>query len=87
MLYRKIQLEVVVLEDEADAVVSDLNRSLDQLDEKHTLFGGAIETTAFEHTGIPRRSALAHTLAAGETVQGALKTARQGLSAALRTIR
>jgi hypothetical protein len=48
-----------------------LNAALDRLEERHTLFGGGIETVAFEHTGTRKRSALAHTMAAGETAEGA----------------
>ena len=83
MLYKKINVELMVVADEADAVVAGLNAALDQLEEKHTLFGGGIETVAFEHPGPRRRSALAHTMAAGET---AVRAARQGLAAALRAV-
>ena len=79
MLYKRISVEVIVVADEAEAVVAELNVALDRLEESHTLFGGGIETVAFEHPGKRRRSALAHTIAAGETVVGALKTARDDL--------
>ena len=83
MLYKKINLELMVVADEAEAVVAGLNAALDQLEEKHTLFGGGIETVAFEQPGTRRRSALAHTKAAGET---AVKAAREGLAVALRAV-
>jgi hypothetical protein len=83
MLYKKINLELMVVADEAEAVVAGLNDALDQLEEKHTLFGGGIETVAFEHSGTRRRSALAHTKAAGET---AVRAAREGLAVALRAV-
>jgi hypothetical protein len=83
MVYKKINLELMVVADEAEAVVAGLNAALDQLEEKHTLFGGGIETVAFEHPGTRRRSALAHTKAAGET---AVKAAREGLAVALRAV-
>jgi hypothetical protein len=83
MLYKKINLELMVVADEAEAVVAGLNAALDELEEKHTLFGGGIETVAFEHPGTRRRSALAHTKAAGET---AVKAAREGLAVALRAV-
>jgi hypothetical protein len=86
MLYKKISVEVIVLADEAEAVVAGLNAALDGLEESHTLFGGGIETVAFEHPGKRRRSALAHTIAAGETVVGALKIARDGVTVALRAV-
>ena len=83
MLYKKINLELMVVADEAEAVVAGLNAALDQLEEKHTLFGGGIETVAFEHPGTRRRSALAHTKAAGET---AVKAAREGWAVAFRAV-
>ena len=86
MRYKKISVEVIVVADEAEAVVAELNAALDRLEESHTLFGGDIETVAFEHPGKRRRSALAHTIAAGATVAGALKTARDGMTVALRTV-
>jgi hypothetical protein len=86
MQYKKINVEVIVVADEAEAVIAGLNAALDQLEESHTLFGGGIETVAFEHSGKRRRSALGHTLAAGETVVGALKTARDGMKVALRAV-
>jgi hypothetical protein len=86
MLYKKINVELIVVADEAEAVIGELNGALDLLDERHTVFGGGIETVAFEHSGIRKRSALAHTMAAGETVAGALKTARQSVATALRAV-
>jgi hypothetical protein len=86
MLYKKINLELVVVADEAEAVVAELNSALDRLEEKHTLFGGAIETVAFDHPGTRRRSALAHTMAAGETVAVALRAARESVAVALRAV-
>ncbi|WP_353072559.1 hypothetical protein [Tunturiibacter gelidiferens] len=86
MLYKKISVEVIVVADEAEAVVAELNAALDGLEASHTLFGGGIETVAFEHPGKRRRSALAHTIAAGETVADALKTARAGMTVALRAV-
>jgi hypothetical protein len=86
MLYKKIGVEVIVVADEAEAVVAELNAVLDRLEESHTLFGGGIEAVAFEHPGKRRRSALAHTIAAGGTVVGALKTARNGMAVALRAV-
>jgi hypothetical protein len=86
MLYQKINVELIVVADEAEAVIGELNGALDLLEEKHTVFGGGIETVAFEHSGIRRRSALAHTMAAGETVAVALRTARQNVATALRTV-
>jgi hypothetical protein len=86
MLYKKINVELIVVADEADAVVVQLNAALDRLEEKHTLFGGGIETVAFEHSGTGKRSALAHTIAAGETVAGAMRAARKSVNVALRAV-
>jgi hemin uptake protein HemP len=86
MLYKKINVEVIVVADEAEAVVAELNAALDRLEESHTLFGGGIETVAIEHPGTRKRSALAHTMAAGETVAVALKTARESVTVALRAV-
>ena len=86
MQYKKINLELIVVADEAEAVIADLNAALDRLEEKHTLFGGGIETVPVEHRGARRRSALAHTLAAGEKVAGAVRAARGGLTVALRAV-
>ena len=86
MLYKKINVELIVVADEAEAVIGELNGALDLLEEKHTVFGGGIETVAFEHSGTRKRSALAHTMAAGETVADALRTARQSVRTALRAV-
>jgi hypothetical protein len=84
--YKKINLELIVVADEADDAIRELNAALDRLDERHTIFGGGIETVAFEHSGTRKRSALARTIAAGETVAGALKTARKSVNVALRAV-
>jgi hypothetical protein len=86
MLYKKIIIEVIVIADEAEPVIGELNGMLDLLEEKHTIFGGGIETVSVEHSGMPRRSALAHTMAAGQTVAVAIKTARQSVATALRKV-
>jgi hypothetical protein len=86
MLYKKINVELIVVADEAEAVVAELNAALDRLEERHTLFGGGIETVAIEHPGRRKRSALEHTMAAGETVAVALRTARESVTVALRAV-
>ena len=86
MLYKKIGLELIVVADEAEAVVAELNAALDRLEEKHTLFGGGIETVAVEHKGRGRRSALAHTMAAAGTVATGIKAARDSVAVAFRAI-
>ena len=86
MLYKKINVELIVVSDEAEAVVAGLNEALDRLEEKHTLFGGGIETIPVEHRGTRKRSALAYTIAAGETVVGAVRVARDSVTSALRAV-
>jgi hypothetical protein len=86
MLYKKINVELIVIADEAEAVVAQLNGALDRLEESHTLFGGAIETVAFKHPGTQKRSALVHTLAAGKTVAVAVRAARESMTVALRAV-
>jgi hypothetical protein len=86
MRYKKINVELIVVADEADAVVAELETALDRLEERHTLFGGGIETLAFEHLGKRKRSALAHTMAAAETAAAAVRTARKSVAVALRAV-
>jgi hypothetical protein len=86
VLYKKIYLELIAVADEADAVVVELNAALDRLEEKHTLFGGGIETVAFEYSGTRKRSALAHAIAAGETVADGMRAARKSVNVALRAV-
>ena len=86
MQYRKINVDLIVLADEADAVVAELNATLDRMEESHTLFGGGNEVVAFEHTGIRRRSALEHTIAAGKTAGEEVKTAREHVTSALHLV-
>jgi hypothetical protein len=86
MLYKKINIDLIVPADEAEAVIAGLNASLDVLEEKQTLFGGGIEAIDVEHRGTRKRSALAHTLAVGETVAGAVKIARGHIKSALRAV-
>lgn len=86
MLYRKINMELIVIEDEAEAVVEELNASLDRLEEGHTIFGGEIETSAIEHPGTRRRSAFTYTVAAGETAASAVKAAGGKVVNALRKV-
>jgi hypothetical protein len=60
-----------------------LNAALDPLEERHALFGGGIETVALANPKTRKRSALAHTKAAGETVAGAV---RESLTVVLRAV-
>jgi 3-phosphoglycerate kinase len=86
MEYRKINLELVVFADEADAVVAELNASIDRLEEAHAIFGGGIETAAVEKSGTRRKSALRHTLAAGGAAVAAVKMAGDKIAGAYRKV-
>ena len=86
MLYKRINVELIVVADEADAVVAELDAALDRFEEKYTLFGGGIETVAFEHSGRRKRSALAHTISAAGTTVAGLRTARKSVAVALRAV-
>lgn len=63
--------------------MAELNAALDQLEERHTVFGGGIKTVTVDHPGTSKRSTLANTLTAGET---AMKTTRESLTIALRAV-
>jgi hypothetical protein len=86
MLYRKINLELIVVEEEAEAVVEKLNTTLDRLEQEHTIFGGDIETAAVEHPGTQKRSALTETKAAGQTAASAIKAAGEKVADALKKV-
>jgi hypothetical protein len=86
MTYKKINVELIVISDEADAVVAELNSAIDRLDEEHTIFGGGIETVAIQHRGTQKKSALMHTLRAGETAVGAIRRARETVASALKVV-
>ena len=86
MLYKRINVELIVIADEAEAVACELEAALDQIEEKHTLFGGGIESVAFEHPGLRKKSALAHTIDAAETAVAAARIARKSVAVALRAV-
>jgi hypothetical protein len=86
MDYRKINVEIVVFVDEADAVVAELNAAIDRLEDAHTIFGGDIESVAVEKSGPRRKSALTHTLAAGDSAMAALKLAGDKIAGAYRKV-
>lgn len=83
MPYKKINLELVVFAEEAEAVVGELNEALDRIEDRHTLFGGGIENIAVEQPGAGKRSALSHSMAAGETTVSAV---RASLATAFRAV-
>jgi len=86
MFYKKINLELIVPADEADAVIAQLGVALDRMEDRYTLFGGGTDTLLIEHSGIRRKSALSHTLAAGKTALGAAKLARERITSAMHLV-
>ena len=86
MLYKKINVELMVVADEADAVVAKRDAALDLMEERHTLFGGGLEIRLSSTQEHQKRSALAHTIGAGKTLAVALRTTRQSVAAALRAV-
>lgn len=86
MTYKKINLELIVFADDAEAVVVELNAELNRLEERHTVFGGGIEAVPVEHSETRKKSALMHTRAAGMTAAGALNLAGEKVAGALRKI-
>jgi hypothetical protein len=86
MTYQKINLELIVFSEEAGAVVKELNSTLDRLEESRTIFGGGIETTPVKHSGTQRKSALSHTLDAGNTAKSAVKLAAQKVADAYKMV-
>ena len=86
MAYRKITVELVVHPEDVDAVVSELDSTLDRLEETHEIFGGGIETAPVAHSGTRRKSALRHTLDAGNTATSAVKLAAQKVTNAYKKV-
>jgi hypothetical protein len=86
VLYKRISVELIVIADEAEAVESDLEAALDRLEEKHTLFGGGIESIVFEHLGIRKKSALEHTMDAAGTAAADVRNVRKSVAVALRAV-
>lgn len=79
MGYQKINVELVVFSDEADAVVAELDSAIDRLEETYAIFGGGIETVPVAHSGTRKKSALRHTLDAGNAATSAVKLAAQNV--------
>jgi hypothetical protein len=86
MGYQKINVQLVVFSDEADAVVAELNSAIDRLEERHIIFGGDVETAPVEHSGTRRKSALRHTHDAGNTAASAVKLAAQRVADAYKKV-
>jgi phage shock protein A len=86
MKYQKINIELAVSSEEADAVVTGLNLAIDRLEEKYAIFGGAIDTVPLEQGGARRKSALKHVIDAGDTATSALKLATQKVADAYKRV-
>lgn len=86
MQYQRIDVELIVFSEEADAFVADLNLAIDRLEEKYTIFGGGIETFPVEHSGTRRKSALKHVLDAGDTATAAAKLAARKVADAYKKV-
>ena len=86
MVYRKINVELVVFADEADSVVAELNSAIDRLEDTHTIFGGGIEIVTVKKSGARRKSALTQTLAAGGAAVAAVKLAGDKLAGAYKKV-
>lgn len=86
MDYRRINVEIIVFADEADAVVAELNSAIDRLEDVHTIFGGDIETVPVEKSGVRRKSALTYTLAAGGSAMAAVKLASDKIAGAYKKV-
>lgn len=86
MEYRKINLELIVFADEADAVVAELTSAIDRIEESHAIFGGEMETVAVDKSGARRKSALRHTLAAGGAAVAAVRLAGDKIAGAYKKV-
>ena len=86
MDYRKINVEIIVFADEADAVVAELNSAIDRLEDAHTIFGGDIEAVPVETVCARRKSALMYPLAAGGSAAAAVKLASDKIAGAYRKV-
>ena len=86
MAYQKINVELVVFADEAASVVAELNEAIDQLEVKHTIFGGEIEIANVRHSGKRSKSTLRHTLAAGEVAAAAIRLAADKVASAYKKV-
>lgn len=86
MKYKKLNIELIVFSEEADAVVADLNSAIDDLEKVHAIFGGGIEMCAVEHSGKRRKSVLGHAFDAGTTATSAVKSAAQKVAGAYKKV-
>lgn len=86
MVYKKIDVELIVPADDAETFVAELSVMIDRLGERHTIFGGGIEIEAVEHSKTRKKSAFMHTREAGKTAVGAVWLAGEKVAGALRKV-
>jgi hypothetical protein len=86
MIYKKINLELIAVAEEAESVIAALNATLDRLEESHMIFGGGIDCVPVEQQETRKKSAFTHAHAAGESAMGALRTAGEKMAGALKQI-
>ena len=86
MAYKKINVELIVVADEADAVIAELNSAIDGLEEEYMIFGGDIEAVAIQHRGQRKKSALMHTRDAGKTAVLGIRKASESVTSVFRQI-
>ena len=86
MAYQKISVEFVVFSEEAEAVVAELSAAIDRLEATHTIFGGEVESVPAAHSGTRRKSALRHTIDAGNSVASGVKLAARKVTDAYRKV-
>jgi hypothetical protein len=86
MIYKKINLELIAVAEEAESVIAELNATLDRLEETRMIFGGGIDCVPVEHHETRKKSALTHAHAAGESAIGALRAAGEKMAGALKQI-
>jgi len=84
--YKKIEIELIVIEEEAEIVAAKLDSALDHLADRYEIFDGTIKASTIAHGGKPRKSALKHTLAAGETAVAAVRMAGSKVADAFRAV-
>jgi hypothetical protein len=86
MIYKRINLELIAVAEEAESVIAELNATLDRLEETRMIFGGGIDCVPVEQHETRAKSALMHAHAAGGSAMGALRAAGEKMAGALKQI-
>jgi hypothetical protein len=66
MMYKKINLELIAVAEEAESVIAELNATLDRMEETRMIFGGGIDCVPVAPQETRKKSALMHAHAARE---------------------